>query len=493
MVHDDAVTTGHDDAASAETHISWLLLRGDRAFKVLKPVRTDVLDFGDVEHRRTACEQEVALNARLAPDVYLGVGSLTLGGDELEPVVVMRRMPASRRLAALLDDPDAAEHVRSVARAVAVFHAGARVLDEDEAVSVASAAALTHRWADDLAGLRDIGGTDLRDWVERIEAMVLPYLEGRAELFEDRIEWGMVRDGHGDLLAEDIFCLDDGPRILDCLAFSDSLRCGDVLADVAFLVMDLQRLGHPELARRFLHDYCEFSGEHHPGSLAHLYVAQRALVRAKVTALRERQVDGGREAVIGLLELVVDHLQRAQLRTVLVGGLPGSGKSTFAQRMADEFGWTVISSDEVRRDLGLRYADLGGDDAYDPATVARVYEAMRRRGAHLLRHGMSVVLDATWTSAEQRARTREIVGAAGAAILEVRCEAPPEVCQQRIRARGPGSPSEATPDVVDVLAARRDPWPESLVLDTTGGSSDQVWEVFATEASPTWWRPVTGR
>ena len=183
----------------------------------------------------------------------------------------------------------------------------------------------------------------------------------------------MVRDGHGDLLAEDIFCLDDGPRILDCLAFDDELRWGDVLGDVAFLVMDLERLGHPDLARSLLADHGEFSGEHHPGSLAHLYVAQRALVRAKVAALRTSQTGSGKgpttPEVEALLGMAVGHLRRAEVRLALVGGLPGSGKSTLAGRMADELGWVVLSSDAVRRDAGLRYQDLHDPSAYDPATV----------------------------------------------------------------------------------------------------------------------------
>ncbi len=479
-------------AASAETHISWILLTGDRAFKILKPLATDVLDHSDVDRRRAACEEEVRLNARLAPDVYRGVATIRLDDEDLEPVIVMTRMPESRRLGQLLDADDAKEKIREVARTVAAFHSRARELEPDAAEKVASPAALERRWAEDLAGLRDVGGPVVAARADTIEQLVLPYLRGRADLFHERIEGGMIRDGHGDLLADDIFCLDDGPRILDCLAFSDELRWGDVLADVAFLVMDLQRRGHPELGRAFLHAYCEFSGEHHPGSLAHLYVAQRALVRAKVTALRNQQEGGHDQEVDDLLDLVVDHLRRAQMRAVLVGGLPGSGKSTFANRMADEFGWTVLSSDEIRRDLGLRDEDLPGQ-AYGSDTVARVYEAMRQRATQLLSHGVSVVLDATWTAAAERELARRSVAEARAEILEIRCHAPAEVCRARVESRSGTSLSEATAAVVDVLAEQQDAWPEAVVLDTTDGTSDQVWEVFVSEARPTWWRPVTGR
>lgn len=487
-------------ATTAETHISWVLLTGDRAYKIHKPIATDVLDRSTVERRHAACEQEVRLNRRLAPDVYRGVATIRLDDEDLEPVIVMRRMPAERRLAALLESSEARDLVREVARTVAAFHSGEVALSSEDARRVASADALSRRWAEDLEGLREVGGPGIAERVTEVEDLVVPYLEGRGRLFDDRIESGMVRDGHGDLLADDIFCLEDGPRILDCLAFSDDLRRGDVLADVAFLVMDLQRLGHPELGRTFLRDYCEFSGEHHPGSLAHLHVAQRALVRAKVTALRDHQNDqarddqahdGGRKDQVGaLLDLVVDHLQRARIRLVLVGGLPGSGKSTFAQQLADDFGWTVLSSDEIRRDLGLRYEDLQDEVAYTPETVAKVYDAMRHRAEHLLGRGMSVVLDATWTSAKERAAARALADDNAATILEIRCEAPLATLRQRVRSRE-ASTSEATAGVVDVLAARQDAWPEALTLSTEQGDSDAVWAFFAAQASATWWRPTS--
>ncbi len=126
--------------------------------------------------------------------------------------------------------------------------------------------------------------------LDEVATRATRYVQGRTPLFAARVAQGWMRDGHGDLLADDIFCLADGPRVLDCLDFSDELRYGDVLADVAFLAMDLERLGAPELAARFVRLYDEFSGERHPASLVDYYIAFRALIRAKVSALR---VDAG--------------------------------------------------------------------------------------------------------------------------------------------------------------------------------------------------------
>lgn len=468
-----------------ETHISWVLLTGDVAFKVMKPLRTDVLDQGDVAARRRACEREVALNARLAPDVYRGVAEITLDGEVLEPVIVMRRMPDDRRLAVLVDAPGARAVIRDVARHVAAFHAATTVVDPATAEAVAGVDALRRRWAEDLAGLR-AATTEPRllAVADELDALSSQYLAGRGPLLAERIAGGMVRDGHGDLLAEDIFCLPDGPRVLDCLAFDDSLRTVDVLADVAFLVMDLQRLHHDELAEAFLADYVEFSDENHPGSLAHLHVAQRALVRAKVRALRHQQDPARGAEALPLAELALDHLRRAEVRLVLVGGIPGSGKTTLATAIGDDFGFVVLSSDEVRRDLGLRGADVGAE-AYEPATVARVYDELLARAGRLLAHGMSVVLDATWTAAPARALARDTAARASARVIEVRCDASPAECRRRIASRAPGAAgaSEAEPGTVDLLASRADPWPEALAVDTGVPGEGQPLGL-----ERTWWR-----
>ena len=144
---------------------------------------------------------------------------------------------------------------------------------------------------------------------------------------------GRARDGHGDLLADDIFLLDDGPRVLDCLEFDDALRLDDVLADVAFLAMDLERLGRPDLAERFLAAYRAASGDTWPSSLAHHHIAYRAQVRAKVSAIRAEQgVPDSADKAQALLRLALAHLEAGRVRLVLVGGLPGTGKSTARSR-----------------------------------------------------------------------------------------------------------------------------------------------------------------
>ena len=248
-----------------------MVFTGDRAYKLKKPVKFDFLDFSTRERREEAAHREVALNRRLAPDVYLGVADvLDVDGAPCDHLVVMRRMPDDRRLSALVAaDAATVDDLRELARVLATFHAAAARTPATAAAG--SPGVIAAKLAGDVAELQAFhGGILAADTLDEVGARATRYVEGRARLFEQRVADGWVCDGHGDLLADDIFCLADGPRVLDCLDFSDQLRYGDVLADVAFLAMDLEHRGALELATRFLELYDEIlrrasSGE--PGGL----------------------------------------------------------------------------------------------------------------------------------------------------------------------------------------------------------------------------------
>lgn len=267
-------------------------------------------------------------------------------------LVVMRRMPAERRLAALVrGGAEVTQNLRRIARRVAGFHAAAPT--SPEIAEAGSLRTILGHWEANFEQLGPFVGPVLdAEACGRVEELVRRYLAGRVRLLGDRVEAGCIRDGHGDLQAEDIFCLEDGPRILDCIEFDDRLRHGDVLADVAFLAMDLERLGSVDAAERFLSYYREFAGETYPSSLAHHYVAYRAHVRAKVACLRHQQGDGEAAGTArDLLALCLAHLEQGRVTLVLVGGSPGTGKSTVAAGLADRLGWAALRSDELRKDL----------------------------------------------------------------------------------------------------------------------------------------------
>jgi hypothetical protein len=461
-------------AALAETHISVVFFAGDRAYKLLKPVRTGFLDFSTPERRAAACARELELNRRFAPDVYLGVSELVERGAVAEHVIVMRRLPNERRLSTLLQGSEVDDVLRDVARAVAIVHAAAPV--NDRAAELSTRDAVASLWHHNFDEMAPFAGTLIEDrTLAEVRALADTYLEGRDALFARRVADGFARDGHGDLLADDIFCLADGPRILDCLAFDDDLRVGDVLLDVAMLVMDLERLAGAEPATAFLRWYQEFSNEHHPASLADHYVAYRALVRAKIACLRaQQQMDGAAAEASRLVGMCLAHLRRAHPRLVLVGGAPGTGKSTTARGLAAATGFAQLSSDEIRKDLaGVghdEHAFAGVDEGiYAPDMTERVYAELIARARTLLGLGESVVVDASWFSGTSRASARDAAAAAHADIVELRCVLAPSVAAARIEGRlAAGSdPSDATPGIARHLAASADPWPEAHALDTT--------------------------
>lgn len=462
-------------ASVAETHSGVVFFVGDRAYKLKKPVKFDFLDFSTREARRTICHREVALNRRLAPDVYLGVADVNgPDGEPLDHLVVMRRLREDRRLSTLvragvpLDD-----ELRRLARVLAAFHA--RADTSPQVADAASRESLGGRWEANHVEMAQFADSVLdRDVTERVVTLARRYLAGRGPLFAGRVRDGRARDGHGDLLAEDIFCLDDGPRVLDCLEFDDRLRWDDVLADVAFLAMDLERLGRRDLADRFLDDYREFTADNWPHSLADHHIAYRAHVRAKVACLRWEQGDEGSAAVARhLLTMAKDHLERGRVRLLVIGGLPGTGKSTIATAVADALGAVVLRADEIRKQLaGLDPATPAaaavGQGIYTTASTAATYATLLDRARECLVRGETAVLDASWTDPAHRDAARQLAIDADADLDELRCVLRSDLADARLAARSArgGDPSDATAQVAHAMAAADISWPTATTIDT---------------------------
>ena len=461
-------------AAVAETHSAVVFFMGDRAYKVKKPVDLGFLDFRERSVREAVCHREVELNRRLAPDVYLGVADVNgPDGEVCDHMVVMRRMPSDRRLSRVVAAGEPVDdQLRALAHLVAAFHSRAeRSTAADVAASRGRLAAL---WTENAEALAAAGDVVDPGTVARVHALALRYLEGRHPLFEHRIAEGRACDGHGDMLADDVFLLDDGPRVLDCIEFDDELRYGDTLADVAFLAMDLEHLGHPELGAHFLRAYRSHADDTWPASLEHHHIAYRAQVRAKVTAIRAGQGDPDAAAEARqLLDLSLRHLEAARVRLVLVGGLPGTGKSTVARAVGDALGATVLRTDEVRKEsAGLpttaHAPDAFGQGLYSPTATADTYKALLERAEVALRMGETVVLDASWSDERWRDRARGAAGRTDTDVVELRCEIPAEVAAERMRARAAagGDPSDATPAIAAAMAATADPWPGATTIRT---------------------------
>jgi uncharacterized protein len=476
-----------------ETHISILAFAGDRVWKLKKAVAFPFVDLSTRARRQRQCEHEVALNRRLARDVYLGVLPVDdAAGRPVDHVVEMVRMPDGRRLAALVGGTaDPKPCLERIVDVLVRFHRAAPTggaIDES-----ATRDAVSDLWERSLAELAPFTASVLDgDEVERVATLARAYLAGRDQLFADRITAGRARDGHGDLLADDIFCLDDGPRILDCLEFDDHLRHGDVLADVAFLAMDLERLGRADLAGRFLDRYRERAGDDWPASLEHLYIAYRALVRVKVACLRAAE-PAQQDLARGLLALARTHLEAARVRVILVGGAPGTGKTTLANVIGDALRLPVLHTDEVRKELaGLSATDRErapvDEGIYSPVWDTRTYDEICRRARVRLCRGVSVVLDASWSEPERRDTAAKLATATASEVRAFRCSVAPAVAAARATARALADEdaSDVSGSLASALAARFVDWPEATVIDTEAAPEVVAASVIAALQEPGW-------
>jgi uncharacterized protein len=471
----------------AETHTGLVFLVGDRAYKVKKPVVTDFLDFSTLDRRENACAREVLLNSRLAPNSYLGVAHFAAPGQAPEPVIVMRRQPDERRLATLVRRGEPVEEqLTAIALILSRFHASA--LRGREVDAQARVEAITGRWQENLSELeryadRVVPGLD-PEMVDETRRLAIDFIAGRSVLFARRIGERRIVDGHADLLADDIFCLDDGPELLDCLEFDDTLRYVDTIDDAAFLAMDLEYLGHPELGAHFMATYAKLADDDAPASLRDFYIAYRAVVRAKVDCVRHSQgVAGAATDAVRHLEIARDHLRAGAVRLVLVGGGPGTGKTTVACALAESLDAQSISTDDVRAEM-VRLGELAGtpgaldEGLYTRPNVDAVYEGVLRRAHLRLCEGRTVVLDGTWADPRHREQARQLSQTTAARLLEFVCAAPLDAAVARIRTRT-GTSSQATPEIATALAGREtEVWPGAHRLDTARPPADSLAEAL---------------
>lgn len=466
----------------AETHTGMVFLVGDKVYKIKKPVVTDFLDFSTVAQREQACAAEVALNSRLAPHSYLGIAHMTLVQKESEfisePVIVMHRYPDKYRLATMvLANHCVTSELNAIAEALAHFHSGAvrgPALDAE-----AKSAAIANRWRENITELKKFAESELTalssDQIDSIDTLATAFINGRSVLFAHRIAERRIVDGHADLLADDIFCLPHGPVILDCLEFDNRLRYVDGIDDAAFLAMDLEFLNRPDLGSFFLDQYRHLMAEDAPISLQHFFIAYRAVVRAKVDCVRYTQgvMEASRDASRHL-DIAHSHSRSGMIKLIMVGGAPGTGKTTLAHSLAEILGAEVISTDDVRADM-VSSGELTGDSGvfnegrYTPENNDLVYATLLRRAHLSLCEGRSVIIDGTWSHEQYRLDARQIADDAAASIIELTCVADLHTAVNRIRTRVQGN-SEVNPDIAISLATQQESqyavWPGASAIDT---------------------------
>ncbi|MCC6008616.1 MAG: AAA family ATPase [Rhodobacteraceae bacterium] len=479
----------HGLAGSVErfdTHISHLFLIGDRAFKLKRAVRLPYLDFSTPEQRLAACETELRLNRRTAPDLYLGVRRITAGpegpeldgkGPLLDAVVEMRRFDQE----AILDHMAqrgalTSRHLDELAREITAFHAKAPV-------------DATAKGADNIAAVLKINAAGFHesdvfspDEISRLDRAFETALEQHAPRLDSRARAGQVRRCHGDLHLRNI-CLHEGRvRLFDCLEFNDALATVDVLYDLAFLAMDLWHRDLCADASRVVNRYFDTGAQEDGFVLMPFFTALRAAVRAHVTATQAMTTTRDQNALTdearAYFDLAERLLEPATARLVAIGGLSGSGKSTLAQALAPHLGRgpgaRVISSDRTRKAM----FDVAPDQAlplaaYRPDVSARVYSNMAERAQRLLADGVTVIADAVHDRDEDRARIAAVARTAGVPFDGFWLQADADRLYARLKTRDPGA-SDADADVLTGQLAHAPTVTEWQLLTTAGPLTDSL-------------------
>ena len=440
-----------------ETHISWVFLGPTEVFKIKRPVDLGFLDFTTLPKRREACEAEVRLNRRLAPDVYLdvvpvnvdaaGVHSIGGEGSMVDWAVHMRRLPVERRADELLQRGVlTAADIDRLAAHIARFHESARC--DAETSQHGEVARIRHNVLENFVQTRhSIADYLSEEQAREIEAWQLQMLLDE-ERFEARVAQQRVRDGHGDLRLEHVYFEEyRSIAIIDCIEFNERFRYGDVCADIAFLSMDLA--WHARYARE--------SNDYDLYSVVDFYESYRAFVRGKVASLlasdrdasasaRERARHEARRYF--MLALAYERPPLVPPRVVAIGGMIASGKSHNAEIVAELLAAPVLSSDRTRKHwMGRKATDSMQSEAwggaYAPEVTTAVYEELWRLAEVIVSSGRPVVIDASFRTVALREAARQLAERHGVPFLFIECTAPSSTLRQRLVERERGGPQES--------------------------------------------------
>jgi aminoglycoside phosphotransferase family enzyme/predicted kinase len=450
-----------------ETHGAIVFLAGDRAYKLKRAVKFPYMDYSTAELRRQMCARELAVNRRTAPNLYLEVrpivcddralrfGSSAESRKAVDWVVVMRRFEQGALLENLRQsDGLTVQLMRLVGETVARFHAEAEV--ERDLGGEAGIRAVIAGNAEVLSST--LGRPFSAEAIAQYESRALKALANVAELLENRRQQGHVRRCHGDLHLNNICLLGKVPVLFDAIEFSDRFSCIDVLYDLAFLVMDLDRHGSRALANSVFNRYLELSSEHTGLSALPLFLSCRAAVRSHTAIARaETHKDDALQPSLlrdaaALLDLAVVYLARTTPRLIAIGGLSGTGKSTLAHALAPLLGMApgavVIRSDVVRKQLmGVPESFRLPETAYTREASEHVYKRVAEISADTLGSGYTVIADAVYGTENERQEIAQVAQHWGVEFSGLWLEGPAALLERRITVRRDDA-SDATPDVL---------------------------------------------
>ena len=495
-----------------QTHISHVFLTGSYAYKIKKPLNLGFLDFSTLERRVHFCQEELRLNRRLAPDIYLAVLGLVsedgehrlkplneTGGQLLEPVLQMRQMDRARQMDRMLDHHQVDhEQVRELARLLARFYAGAQ--RGWEVAHFGRPAQVRFNVEENFHQTENYQGiTVARERWRTIRNYSLGFLDNHQGLLGKRVREGFIVDGHGDLHSGNINLPPDGqPIVFDCIEFNQRFRYQDVACDLAFLAMDLDYHGRSDLAETLINEFVAASQDHGLNQLITFYKCYRAVVRAKVFGfeLQDQTVPAGqkftdKEKAGAYFRLAAHYAglggsKEPPFFLVCLMGLMGTGKTYLARKIGERLGWKHISSDELRKHLaGMRPSEPSQDGweqgLYTPQSTQATYSALYKAAKEKLAIGESVVVDASFRSSQARRRFGKLAQQQGAQPLFIEVKTSRQIVAQRLlkRQRETGSISDGRLELYDRQAAA---WENispaisqySIIIDGGASESEKI-------------------
>jgi len=454
---DPAVYPHHPQSVQViQTHISVVFIAGRLVYKVKKPLNLGFLDFTTLAKRRHFCEQEVRLNSRFSHGIYLGVVSIfrtdsglnLLGdGEEVEVAVLMSLIPEDRTMMHMLKhDLITREILDKVADRIAYFHSQAAY--GPGIASFGSVEVISQNLKENLDQVIPfLGRTIDEDTYTQISELSLDFVDLHKDLFLDRMTGGFIRDCHGDLHIDHVVILDQ-IMLIDCIEFNDRFRYSDTVADLAFLLMDLDFQGYPAFSKHLAKRYAHTSGDEGSHKLLRFYKSYRAFIRGKVLGFESDESEishAERDVAVtsarDFFKLALSYLKSAPApQLIIMCGLMGTGKSFLANKLGKRSGIDCLRSDEIRKELhGVeRFQhrfEKYRDGIYADAATERTYEALFGEARQHLVQGRSIILDASFMSYQYRKRAAQLARESKARFRIIECTAADDIIRQRLDAR----------------------------------------------------------
>jgi hypothetical protein len=480
-----------------QTHVSYVFLTGDYAYKVKKPVNFGFLDFSTLEARQHFCLEEIRMNRENAPEIYLDVLAVTQSGNSfalgatgtdqpVEYVLKMREFSQDDLFICMFEQDRLTQtQMEELGRIVAQFHAKAQTNDYIRSFGEVSKIrqAIDENYEQTA---KYIGGPQTSQQFEETRQFTDAFFADEQELFNSRIQNNWIRECHGDLHLRNICLWHDKIQLFDRIEFNEPFRFVDVMYDIAFAVMDLEARGRKELGNAFLNTYIEQTGDWEGLQVLPLYLSRQAYVRAKVTSflLDDPAVDhDSKEEALATAaqyyKLAWDYTRSQKGQLILMSGLSGSGKTTVARHLARRLGAIHIRSDAVRKHLaGIPLEQAGGAELYTSQMSQKTYDRLLELGIKLADRGFPVILDAKY---DRRALRQDAIARANEHQLPVRiihCTAPEAVLRDRLSSRT-NDISDATADLLTQQQAAAEPFGDAeqsllTTIDTTQDWASQL-------------------